>query len=81
MARLARATDLVQAEIELEEVKEALRGWDDVMYPLEATHLQSDGKFHIFSRFFMGKSIMSIAMFNSKLLVYQMVEFEQMLGI
>lgn len=29
MARLARATDLVQAEIELEEVKEALRGWDD----------------------------------------------------
>ena len=31
MARLARATYLVQAEIELEEVKEALRGWDDVM--------------------------------------------------
>jgi hypothetical protein len=48
MARLARATDLVQAEIELEEVKEALRGWDDLMYPLDPTHLQSDGKIHHF---------------------------------
>ena len=28
MARQAFATDLVQAEIELEEVKEALRSWD-----------------------------------------------------
>ena len=28
MARQAFPSDLVQAEIELEEVKEALRGWD-----------------------------------------------------